>query len=338
MPDVSQLIQEQRHGRRGRASASSASHPRPKIREKTQTSSSPGPQTTATPSLGSSFAGATTSSATASRTTKRSRASLATFWHLDRSLVVQVQNSLFRLHPSRLSQHSQFFAALFRNSPGRCLIVVDIDDDPESASSGRPPDRDSPTLVDAYAINPPSFNVLASLVRAAHALSFKSILTFAMHLLHQMWPNDLAKLPTPKERDAAAATQTILLAQECDTTRSSAPQTSDKTSASTCTPRQMLAHTQQPDPVTTCNAMRLCQRARLAEETQWHAWLVPSGLFELGMVDVFEGMRSLIDIDWKEKGFCIGCVSERRDVWSAKRQRLWDQLDVLLGLKDADAL
>ena len=49
----------------------------------------------------------------------------ASFWHLDGSVVVQVQNTLFRLHRSRLAQQSDYFAKLFQNNDGRCVIVID---------------------------------------------------------------------------------------------------------------------------------------------------------------------------------------------------------------------
>lgn len=44
------------------------------------------------------------------------------FWHLDGSVVVQVQNTLFRLHRSRLTQQWEYFAAL-QNGDGRCVVV-----------------------------------------------------------------------------------------------------------------------------------------------------------------------------------------------------------------------
>ncbi len=51
------------------------------------------------------------------------------FWHLDGSVVVQVQNTLFRLHRSRLTQQSEYFAAL-QNGDGRCVVMVDDVNDP----------------------------------------------------------------------------------------------------------------------------------------------------------------------------------------------------------------
>lgn len=50
------------------------------------------------------------------------------FWHLDGSVVVQVQNTLFRLHRSRLTQQSEYFAAL-QNGDGRCVVVFNNSSD-----------------------------------------------------------------------------------------------------------------------------------------------------------------------------------------------------------------
>ena len=41
-------------------------------------------------------------------------------------------------------------------------------------------------------------------------------------------------------------------------------------------------------------------------------------------------------MEWSEMGYCVGCVSERRETWLETRERLWRKLDVLLGLKDED--
>ncbi|KAL7284891.1 hypothetical protein ACG7TL_002205 [Trametes sanguinea] len=341
-------------------------------------------------------------------TTLRKRS--ANFWHLDGSVVIQVQNTLFRLHRSRLAQQSEFFAGLFRNSDGRdspALVEEDtVDNCPVYVISGVSV-LDFERLLTAldagiaYAINPPPFNVVASLIRAAHALSFKAIVAFATHLLHQMWPSDLDKLSGPEERDAEAATQTILLAQDCELPEllrpayyellctpgfgqdlsvylhaesSSVPDSAARLKAESdedeknappptlpasdfvrlANAKQTLQREWQalvrapPLPsafvcplanavtARTHDAALLCRRAWLAEEAQWYSWIVPTGVFELGMADVFAGMKRLIDIDWHGKGFCVGCVSERRDAWATKRRALWEKLDVLLGLKGED--
>lgn len=83
-------------------------------------------------------------------------------------------------------------------------------------------------------------------------------------------------------------------------------------------------------------AARECATTQKADTTGWTARLLQNGVFEAGFVDVFEGIRQLIDMEWGEMGYCVGCVSERRDAWEETRERLWKQLDILLGLRGED--
>ncbi|KAI0684312.1 hypothetical protein C8Q76DRAFT_636454, partial [Earliella scabrosa] len=153
------------------------------------------------------------------------------FWHLDGSVVVQVQNTLFRLHRSRLAQQSEYFSAQFSAASSFCLS------NSRRTSAGTRTDEEDVvdrcpvyvakgvsvldferllTALDAgiaYAITPPPFPVLASLLRAAHALQFRTVLSFATHLLRERWPQDLARLTSDSREQAV---ETILLAQQCE--------------------------------------------------------------------------------------------------------------------------
>ncbi|KAI0634622.1 hypothetical protein C8Q77DRAFT_1056078 [Trametes polyzona] len=336
------------------------------------------------------------------------------FWHLDGSVVIQVQTTLFRLHRSRLAQHSDYFAALFENRQGSLTRAF--------PSSGQDTVDSCPvyviknvsvldferllTALDAgiaYAIKPPPFRVLASLVRAAHTLSFKDILQFATHMLRDMWPSDLQAVDRmavrPDAEQLAQATETILLAKECnfpkllkaayytllrtpdfgqslavyvhaeseaagrsrvlerecDADEENAPparlaasdlvrlvharaslqrEWSDFVRAPP-SPTEFLCPLAQhahPDGRVS-DALRRCDTARARAEMTWEKVLVADGVYECGVEDVFAGLQRLKDTDWGMMGYCIGCVSERWDAWDAKRQQLWDWLDVLLGLK-----
>ena len=64
--------------------------------------------------------------------------------------------------------------------------------------------------------------------------------------------------------------------------------------------------------------------------------MLQNSVFDAGLYDFFEGIQQLIDMDWKGLGYCVGCVSERRDAWEATREKPWKRLDVLLGLKGED--
>ncbi|KAI0672000.1 hypothetical protein C8Q78DRAFT_1152606 [Trametes maxima] len=82
---------------------------------------------------------------------------------------------------------------------------------------------------------------------------------------------------------------------------------------------------------------RRCRAARAADarEGGWTARLLRNGVFEVGLEDVLEGVRRLVDgVDWRGMGYCVGCVGERRDAWLEARERMWAGLDGLLGLEE----
>ena len=75
-----------------------------------------------------------------------------------------------------------------------------------------------------------------------------------------------------------------------------------------------------------------CLQARNSRHTIWETLVMDSGLFEDGRRDPLHGLQCLIDIDWTASGFCQDCVQAWRASWIAQRQKLWQQLDVWLGL------
>ncbi|KAI0738006.1 hypothetical protein C8Q80DRAFT_1114211 [Daedaleopsis nitida] len=154
----------------------------------------------------------------------------ANFWHLDGSVVVQVRTTLFRLHRSRLAQQSEYFGALFREDEKyvvcACVESANLSADEKHVVDSCPVYvAKGVSVLDferllaaldagvAYAIKPPPFPVLASLLRAAHALQFDNIFYFATHLLREMWPQDIARVP---DEPRPYALETILVAQQCD--------------------------------------------------------------------------------------------------------------------------
>ncbi|KAI1798087.1 hypothetical protein LXA43DRAFT_933938 [Ganoderma leucocontextum] len=352
----------------------------------------------------------------------------ANFWHLDGSVVVQVQNTLFRLHRSRLAQQSEFFADLFA-ADGRSKEMFDPDiiEERDIVDSCPVYQVKGVSVLDferlltaldagiAYAINPPPFRVLASLLRAAHALSFKTILAFATHFLREMWSQDLSRLSSSSSPERRVhALETILLGQQCSVPEVLKPayyelllapafgqdlpayvhSESEAEGATTRMPetdadearapparlaasdfvrlaaardtlqKEWVALVRPPLPSAfPCPlaalmrssdadaddgdgdggpegskraAARECASAQKADGAGWTARLLQNGVFEVGFVDIFEGIRQLVEMEWGEMGYCVGCVSERRDAWEERRERLWRQLDVLLGLRGED--
>ncbi|KAJ8456547.1 hypothetical protein ONZ51_g12060 [Trametes cubensis] len=340
----------------------------------------------------------------------------ANFWHLDGSVVVQVQNTLFRLHRSRLAQQSDYFAKLFQNNDGSVQQDI-VDSCPVYVAKGVSV-LDFERLLTAqdagisYAVNPPSFNVIASLLRAAHALSFRTILEFATHSLRESWTSDLDEIADydvdEVEERVSEATQTIILAQKCNlpellkgayyeilrspdfgqdlsgyvyaesndthphdselvrlrweteedeenapSARLAASDFVRLVRAKTALQSEWLKLARGPPlpstmpcplaklPAASCDAMQRdakerCALALKTDQKAWAARLLETEVFDIGLEDVFDGIQRLIDVDWMGRGYCVGCVSERRDMWKETRQKLWKKLDVLLGLKGED--
>ncbi|GBE83707.1 hypothetical protein SCP_0507630 [Sparassis crispa] len=136
------------------------------------------------------------------------------FWYHDGSVVLVLEDMLFKLHASRLERESKYFADLFRGDP------------PQETMEGCPvyivhgvSAADFTVLVETmegaitYARSPPPFPVAAALLRASRALSFHKFTEFAVQVLHEMWSPDLMLVTSERKPYAA---DTIDLAVMCD--------------------------------------------------------------------------------------------------------------------------
>jgi len=65
---------------------------------------------------------------------------------------------------------------------------------------------------------------------------------------------------------------------------------------------------------------------------RWAELVHSSGLYVERMVDPLMGLQGLVEISWKDEGFCKKCVSARRNAWEELRRKLWEDLDVWLEL------
>ena len=65
---------------------------------------------------------------------------------------------------------------------------------------------------------------------------------------------------------------------------------------------------------------------------RWAELVHSSGLYVQRMVDPLMGLQDLVEISWKDEGFCKKCVSARRNAWEELRRQLWDGLDGWLEL------
>jgi hypothetical protein len=63
-----------------------------------------------------------------------------------------------------------------------------------------------------------------------------------------------------------------------------------------------------------------------------HKLVHGSGIADDYMFDPLCGLQALIDTDWAAEGYCEACVKLRREVWSHRREKIWDNLNIWFGL------
>ena len=64
----------------------------------------------------------------------------------------------------------------------------------------------------------------------------------------------------------------------------------------------------------------------------WAELVHKTGLYVQRMVDPLMGLQDLMEIPWREEGFCKRCVAARRNAWDELRRKIWNDLDVWLQL------
>ncbi len=69
---------------------------------------------------------------------------------------------------------------------------------------------------------------------------------------------------------------------------------------------------------------------------RWAELVHTTGLYVQRMVDPLMGLQDLMEIPWRDEGFCKKCVAARKKAWGKFRRKLWDDLDVWLQLTAAE--
>ncbi|GBE83708.1 hypothetical protein SCP_0507640 [Sparassis crispa] len=291
------------------------------------------------------------------------------FWH-ENPIVLLVQDTLFKLHRSRLEHESTYFADLFKRSSNPPLEGDVMDGCPVYAVNSVSA-ADFSVLMEAmdggimYALNPPPFPALASLLRAAHALGFPKILDFAKHVLRTMWPPDVAHVSSVRIPHAA---ETITLARTCgvpevlkrayyELLRSPGFKQTDDNHVDTCAKpslglaeymrlvvtreklQEMWIQIASAPEVLLCRLpflpspsdsdverQRVCSQTRTKDVEVWAEMVVQVPLFKEGMLDPLDALSNLAALDWHARGFCLRCVNHWRRTWR-------EELDGCLDLK-----
>ena len=66
--------------------------------------------------------------------------------------------------------------------------------------------------------------------------------------------------------------------------------------------------------------------------SRWAELVHASGVFAQRTIDPLMGLQDLVDIPWRDEGFCRKCVAARVNEWADLKRKLWDSLDVWLEL------
>ncbi|KAJ7369134.1 hypothetical protein DFH08DRAFT_1071651 [Mycena albidolilacea] len=290
----------------------------------------------------------------------------AVHWVLDGNIVLQIQDVKFKLHKSHLVKHSPWFAGLFdgasvtggdyvaRGEDGNILMyILSL---PELTA------KDFARLLDAfdnaitYVHQDPFFQRTVSILRAATLLSFPDFRDWAVRLLEDMWSPALANLST---EEIQHATESVLLARECELPavlkralyelvrlagygQSGREGVSPQDFRALVKAREHLTaawmQTMNPYSLDLMVCARSASAAGDAEapppryDHRPAALVHASGIAEDYLYDPLCGLHALIEADWAAEGYCDACVKLRREVWANRREKIWDNLDIWLGL------
>ncbi|KAF7352185.1 hypothetical protein MVEN_01181700 [Mycena venus] len=223
-----------------------------------------------------------------------------------------------------------------------------------------------------YVHEDPSFSRIAGILRAATLLSFPDYRDWAIRLLEDRWSPALADLSPERilhatesvllarscdvssilkrtmyelvrlagygqtNRDVALSTQdlrALVTAREHLTgawMQTMSPYSQDlMTCASTYAPVAVngAAPAPAPAPAAPCTTTEPLLSAKA------HQKLVhQSGIADDYLYDPLCGLQALVEADWAAEGFCEACVKRRREAWASRRERIWEDLNVWLGL------
>ncbi|KAJ7721894.1 hypothetical protein B0H16DRAFT_1431624 [Mycena metata] len=312
-------------------------------------------------------------------------------WALDGSIVIQIQDTKFKLHQSHLAKHSPWFSGLFDGQ------TVDHQKSVELAEDDSTPmyilaipsltAKDFTRLLDAfdkailYVHKDPSFTRTASILRVATLLSFNDFRDWAIRNLEDEWSpalEDLSPVSTPH------ATETVTLARTCgvptilkramyELVRLAGYGQTDKEEGVTAADFRALVRAREqltvewmqitspysPDLMNCASARATAIAPPVADQAAaappvpapppaaavkctttdplqsgktHHKLVRESGIADDFLYDPLCGLQALIEANWEGEAYCEACLNLRREMWTNKRERLWDNLDIWFGL------
>ncbi|THG92728.1 hypothetical protein EW026_g8270 [Hermanssonia centrifuga] len=181
----------------------------------------------------------------------------------------------------------------------------------------------------SYIYETPPFFILARILRAARALQFQPLDTFATLALRKECPSSLSHLTTP---------QRIPFANKSSSSRADAkcPNCSNVHSmnwrGARGWDRMKRIQTSPAEPTPFSADAKRCAAATANRLAIWDTHITKSGIYEECIYDPLCGLERIARLDWKAFGYCKGCVEKRREAWRKTGEKIWGNLDLWLEL------
>ncbi|SJL08011.1 uncharacterized protein ARMOST_11370 [Armillaria ostoyae] len=285
-------------------------------------------------------------------------------WELDGNVVIRIKKTLFRVHRG-VAKHSEWLSQRFEEEAdgfeGKDPVFNIKEEDRVTV-------KDFEALLDAmddaitYFYKPPDFLTVVSIFRASSALSFKYFRDWATRYLEEMWPSSLCKVTLDP---ISHASDTVILAREWGLKsirkralyelvrlagfgQDDSDDESDHSTTISSSDYRLLVRAREM--LTSAWTTRIatatfgvetkcignvegCTASDVGLVASKHQeMVVASGLFETFLRDPICGTRALMELHWAKAGYCQACVDQRIVVWGKARERMWEDLDMWLGL------
>ncbi|OJT03846.1 hypothetical protein TRAPUB_5469 [Trametes pubescens] len=287
-------------------------------------------------------------------------------WYPDGNIIRRVNDTLFKLHHSRLVRYCECFPPeLTRPLESSALWEV-IDGCPVFTISALSV-KDLEVFLTQLAMNPPSQSVTGAILRTAHVLKSPLFTTIGTRALESLWPSQYSPDTHTTRRPWTDTLDAITLAHEHHLPQLVKPAFS--TLLRSYTFWDALKHSRTRIPLPETDILRLyearramgrawrllvlapplaeccaperavasgmaCKVLGTARAGEWCAFWIERRYVEQGAHDPWRGVdvMKLVCADLRAT-WCWWCLEERARAWDAALLEWWNQLDDWLGIK-----
>jgi len=286
-----------------------------------------------------------------------------TFWDLSGDVIVQIENTQFKLQRASLVRQSEYFSRLLHHDEDRSvsqsgelgvLPVYRVSKTNVHDFEALLTAMDSAVLVN-YLLECPTFEVVASILRVSTVLDFPKLREYAVHCLMDAWPVQLEKFSvTSKWLEYSAAA--LQLAKDCDVPIIRKRALYELVRLASL-PEDAMGHLSKSD-------ISLLSQAKEKMSNEWWSTMLKEKRVACGQKrtpggtspecsgfpamrstlprnadfliqrakDPISGLQEAIDAPWRP--VCQSCVEGKRSDWRKQRMKFWAKLDDWFELKE----